>query len=128
MTEPPEQSPPADPTEHLRLLLTAGDVRAFNAAHKRALKGDSQFRLDLKGLNLTATDLRRVNLEMANFAGAELTKINFGRANLKRSSFAGAKLTKVNFAAAELKGGNFAGATLTRINFAGADLSWTDFT
>ena len=98
MTEPPDQSQPADPTEHLRQLLTVGNVRALNAAHKSVRKGDPQFRLNLKGLNLSGTDLRRVNLEMADLAGAELTKVNFGRANLKRSSFAGAKLTKVNFA------------------------------
>src|SRR5437879_1932898 len=126
MTEPPEQSPSADPTAHLlRKLLTAGNVKAFNAAHKAARKGDPRFRLDLTGLNLTATDLRRVELEMTNCAGVELTKVNFGRARLKGSSFAGARLTKVNFAEAILKGADFSGTTLIRINFVGADLSWT---
>ena len=90
MTEPPEQSPPADPTAHLRQLLTAGDVKAFNAAHKAARKANPQFRLDLTGIDLTGADLKRVDLEMANFAGAEFSRINFAAANLKRTNFAGA--------------------------------------
>jgi uncharacterized protein YjbI with pentapeptide repeats len=126
MTEPPEQSPPADQTAHLRQLLTACDVKAFNAAHKAARKADPQFSLDLAGITLTGADLKRINLEMANLAGAEFSRINFAAANLKRTNFAGAKLTNVNFAGADLKASNFAGAKLTNVNFAGADLSWIE--
>ena len=89
MAEHLEKVPVADQTQHFRQLLTVCDIKTFNAAHKTARKDNPEFSLDLTGLKLNGADLRRINLEMANFGPLDFLRINFRGSKPQENQFFG---------------------------------------
>jgi uncharacterized protein YjbI with pentapeptide repeats len=83
---------------------------------------------DLKGINLTETELRaailtRANLTEADLRGANLSGANLSRANLNRADLRGANLTE-----ADLRGANLSAANLTGVNLKATNLKEADLT
>lgn len=82
---------------------------------------------DTPVLDLSQTDLRRLQFSKASLAGANLREANLSRANLEGAYLGEAIFGFHNFAAAaDLRGANFSGAILSRANFTGADLVESD--
>jgi uncharacterized protein YjbI with pentapeptide repeats len=84
-------------------LLRAGDVEAFNAAHRQWRTDNPQWvgtrqhglnfsGVDLHGVNLEGADLRHVRLEYSDLRGANLAKINLEQGSLYGCNLAGASL------------------------------------
>ena len=112
---------------------------------------DENYRLDLRGANLSEASLRKANLSeadltLANLSGAklkeanlskallieaklakaDLRKANLSEADLREAKLAKADLRKANLSEAYLEGTNLSGAKLSRANLSGAKLSEAD--
>lgn len=103
-------------------------LRAILFAHEQFVNGNPEGAcLDLRGANLSRSNLSGRNLQGANFARA-----NFEGADLRKTDFTGANLCGANLHTVKLKGANFTGAILTRsfaafVDFSGCNLNGTDF-
>ena len=103
-------------------LLKAGEIRQFNALNEEAVKQDSYFRLDLRGVNLYKANLEKANLKYANLEGANLEKANLRGANLRGANLEGANLEGAYLEGANLEKANLRGANLEGANLEGANL------
>lgn len=88
-------------------------------------------RTDLRGLNLTSTNLSGANLEHADLSNTNLSGTNLSHgilkyANLKGVNLIGADLSGTNLTDADLSYVNLIGANLVDTNLSGANLSFTD--
>jgi uncharacterized protein YjbI with pentapeptide repeats len=114
------------------------DRWAFNFAEAdvQVLSGGKFFRIDLRGTNLSKTDLMnalrpnlngaklfRADLHGADLHGADLIKANLGKANLEGANLTGANLTGANFREANLEGANLEWANLSEADFRDASLT-----
>jgi len=91
--------------------------------HIKWLKNDSQgIQADLRGANLSGTDLRNANLMNANLRNVNLTDANLMGANLKNVNLIGASLIDANLKNANLSGANLMDAYLRSANLIDANL------
>jgi hypothetical protein len=92
------------------------------------LAGANLISADLADANLTGADLTRANLTRANLAGADLASVDLGRANLIGANLARAKITGANLAGAYLGAARLNGADLRRADLTAADLRFARLT
>ncbi|MEM1181188.1 MAG: pentapeptide repeat-containing protein, partial [Acidobacteriota bacterium] len=69
--------------EHVRKLLEG--TESWNASVEEQRAEDSNWRADLRGVNLARTDLIGANLTGAYLTGADLTDADLRRADLRRA-------------------------------------------
>jgi hypothetical protein len=84
---------------------------------------DLQGGVDLRGVQLNGTNLRRVNLGRGALIGAELVGINLSHAFLRRVSFRRAWLISADLTGSNLCDADFRQADLTGANLTDADLT-----
>ncbi len=90
-------------------------------------------KIDFAGGNLTATNLRGLdlsesNFSRANFRGADLTDIDLSDSNLEGIKLSGADLSGAYLESANLKFAHCQGASFALCNLIGADLSYANLT
>ena len=108
-----------------------GAMGAISACHGRQLRleDEREFRLDLRGADLTGvlllganlsqnTDFSIARLDSAYLGGASLAGADFTAAILQGADFTGADLSNATFEHANLEGVNFEYATLSGVLFA----------
>ena len=83
---------------------------------------------NLKGPNLSWSDLQGVNLEEAILNIAVFNEVNLERANLQGAFLIGSDLSEANLKGANLKGANLEGADLKGANLERADLEGAIYT
>jgi uncharacterized protein YjbI with pentapeptide repeats len=103
--------------------------RQFSTVHLRGadLRGLNLSNTDLQGVDLSGANLREVNLSFANLAGAFLNEADLTGANLESANLAGAflikaYLIKANLSFANLTAAYVTGAYLTKSYLFHADL------
>jgi len=96
-------------------------------------RGESCPRCDLERADLSARDLRYLNLSGAILRQADVSAAVVKDASLERSDLRalnafGAVFTGSDLSGADLTAGNFTGAYLTKVNLRGAHLARANFT
>jgi hypothetical protein len=76
-------------------------------------------RVNLEGVDLSSANLSRANLTYANMRGADLREANLTGADLRWAALEGAHLPYANLTDADLSGASLSGARLSRA-------TWTD--
>jgi len=103
-------------------LLRAGKVEEFNRTKKEFSVLDLRG-ADLTGSNLSNADLRGVNLSGADLNGTILTRANLRDSDLRAAEFRGADLYEATLSGANLANALLTGAFLSLAALRGADLS-----
>jgi uncharacterized protein YjbI with pentapeptide repeats len=84
--------------------------------------GANFYRYDLRGTNISFTNLARAQAWYADLRGASAGETNLSRALLWDADLRGAFLIKTNLSEAQLRNADFRGAHLIMANLRGADL------
>ena len=84
---------------------------------------ETEFRVDLRGLNLSGQDLRGRHLHLAKLQGADLSGSNWQYSHLADMDLSNAKLSKSNFTGANLRGSNMRNADLSQAQLGYANLT-----
>jgi uncharacterized protein YjbI with pentapeptide repeats len=80
------------------------------------------------GTNLFGADLSRASLPYADLRRTDINLANFTHADLRGADFKGTKLMGVNFSKADLRGADFRHAYLFKAKLTGADLAGANLT
>jgi len=113
-----------------RLLQEAGSTEHLDLSGQH-LQGVTLVNGDLRGANLSLTDLHEANLCGANLAkadlhGARLSHTYLSWANLGQANLQEADLQAADLSWADLRGANLRGANLDQTILYGARLNWAD--
>ena len=114
--------------EQLIAFLQASNLSKFTDAEPErepviSFRFQNLSAMNLRHIDLSNVDFQGTNLREANLAGADLSYANLAGADLKDTNLAGAFLASANLARAEMWDANLEGAFLGgRANLAGADL------
>ena len=113
--------------EQLIAFLQASNLSKFTDAEPErepviSFRFQNLSAMNLRHIDLSNVDFQGTNLREANLAGADLSYANLAGADLKDTNLAGAFLRDANLAEAELWGAYLAGAHLWDANLEGAEL------
>ncbi len=84
--------------------------------------------MDLSDIQIKATDLSHADLRGANMSRSDVQSVNFSSASLRRANLDLASVTNVNFSHADLGRLRAVGTLFNTVEFAHANLSTCDWT
>ena len=103
--------------------MTQDDLNKILELHEKWLNNDEDgVRADLRGANLSYSDLSGANLRGATLFRANLTKTNLKGVNLYGASLVGTNLSGATLVEANLRRANLVGADLEGADLSGANL------
>lgn len=89
---------------------------------KSELSHEDLSRMVLYDINLSSSDLKRVNFEFSILWGTNLSNCNLKYSNLRKTNLKKANLEGANLEGADLMGSDLEGANLKNTNLGGANL------
>ena len=100
---------------------------------KRYADGERNFNglkddIDLSGANLRGVNLSETDLSCVDLSQANLSEANLSKCDLSDTDFTGANLSRANLIAADLQSAYFNGAILTAADLSQANLKYADLT
>jgi uncharacterized protein YjbI with pentapeptide repeats len=118
--------------EAWQVIDNASGVRV-SYARIEALKTLNKYKVSLKGMDLSNTDLSQIELEKAKLNGIDFSTANLNSSNLSSADLNGANLSDAylgfsNFSSAQLSGADMTNTQLNFANFSNTNLSGADFT